>query len=363
MPRTANIWPGLLDRNTLARSIPSVLKGLAGHPVPLRVTHCITYRCNLECAYCSRHDIPEIELSTEAIKRLMRALKLAGTRFWSFNGGEALLREDLGTLLAYGKSTGMIMSFATNGVLVAERADEIGDAALVSVSLDGPRHVQDEVRSSSYDAVIEGLEAMAARDIRFSLFAVVGSHNIGALDEVIDLAEAFHTAVFFQPVRIQSEDTDEKSRRYFPEAGQMKDAMAHLIDEKKRGRPVASSYGYLETIGKCWPCGMPDVQCFGGKLFCFITPEGFVTQCCDTLRAAPAAPECDLTQYGTNAIGNIPPCRCTTCYSSLPLEANLLFTASRRNPLSAAGKVLSGLLFPGRAGSATWGCQPKADPR
>ncbi len=348
MPGSTNSWMDLLDRNTLARSIPAVLKGLAGHPVPLRVTHCITYRCNLDCTYCSRHDIPEDELSTEEIKALIRMLKDAGTRFWSFNGGEALMREDLGELLTLGKSIGLAMSFATNGVLVSDRVDEIGDAALVSVSLDGPREIQDAVRGSSYDKVIEGLEAMAARGIRFSLFAVVGSHNIGALGDVIDLAEVYNTAAFFQPVRIQKEDTDETATRYFPEAGEMKEAMAYLIDQKKRGRPVASSYEHLETIGRCWPHGMPDVQCFGGKLFCFITPQGFVTQCCDTLRAASEVPECDLMKCGTDAIGHIPPCKCTTCYSSLPLEANLLFTASRRNPLAAAGKVVSGLLFPGR---------------
>lgn len=352
MPGTTARWMDLLDRNALARSIPAVLKGLAGRPVPLRVTHCITYRCNLDCSYCSRHDIPEDELSTDEIKGLMRSLKGAGTRFWSFNGGEALMREDLGALLAYGKSTGIVMSFATNGVLISERVDEIGDAALVSVSLDGPRQVQDAVRSSTYDKVIEGLEAMAKRGIRFSLFAVVGSHNIGALGHVIDLAEAYNTAAFFQPVRIQKEDTDEAATRYFPEAREMREAMTYLLEEKRRGRPVASSGEYLETIGRCWPRGMPDVHCFGGKLFCFITPHGFVTQCCDTLRAASAAPQCDLMRCGADAVRNITPCKCTTCYSSLPLEANLLFTASKRNPLAAAGKIMSGLLFPGHDGSS-----------
>jgi hypothetical protein len=90
---------------------------------------------------------------------------------------------------------------------------------------------------------------------------------------------------------------------------------------------------------------MPDIECFGGKLFCFITPGGRVTQCCDTLKRATHAPGCDIIEYGTDALRNIAPCDCTTCYSSLPLEANLLFTASRRNPLAAAGKVVSGLIF------------------
>ncbi len=328
----------------MVRSVPSVLKAMAGHPVPLRVTHCISYRCNLDCAYCSRHDIPGSELSTEEIKHLLKLFRDVGTLFWSFNGGEALVREDLGELLTVGKNLGITMSFATNGTLIPDRIDEIGGAEMISVSIDGPRDIQDAARSSSYGKVIKGLDAMAARGVRFNLFAVIGSHNIDSLDHVIDLAEHYRTAAFFQPIRIQKEDETENARSYFPEASRMRDAMAYLAGEKRRSRPVASSYEYLESIGKCWPNRMPAVRCYGGRLFCFITPDGFVTQCCDTLASASANKECNLITDGMAALKNIPPLRCATCYSSLPLEANLFFSNLRRNPLGAMGKAIRGAL-------------------
>jgi MoaA/NifB/PqqE/SkfB family radical SAM enzyme len=335
---------GLLEKRAMLSSIPAVLKGMAGHPVPLRVTHCITYRCNLSCAYCSRHDIPGEELTTEEIKSLMGLLRDAGTLFWSFNGGEALVREDLEELLAFGKSIGITMSFATNGTLLQDRIDEIGDAAMVSVSIDGPRDIQNTNRSSSYDLVIKGLDAMAARGVRFNLFAVVGKHNIDSLGHVIDLAEHYRTAAFFQPIRIQKEDRDENARSYFPEARQMNEAIAYLIDEKRRGRPVASSYEYLESIRECWPSEMPAVRCYGGGLFCFITPDGFVTQCCDTLASASANSKCNLLTSRMDALRSIPPLECATCYSSLPLEANLFFSSLRRNPLGGLIKAVRGVL-------------------
>ncbi len=340
MGKTAGSWMDLLDRKSMVRSIPSVLKAMAGHPVPLRITHCITYRCNLNCTYCSRHDIPGRELSTKEIKGLMRSFRGAGTLFWSFNGGEALLREELGELLTFGKNLGITMSFATNGALIRERIDEIGDADMVSVSIDGPRDIQDANRSASYDMVIEGLDTMSTRGIRFNLFAVIGNHNIDSLGHVIDLAEHFGTAAFFQPIRIQKEDKAGNARLYFPEARQMREAVAYLTDEKRKGRPVASSYDYLETIGECWPSGMPGVRCYGGRLFCFITPDGFVTQCCDTLASASANEKCDLIENGVDALKDIPPPKCATCYSSLPLEANLFFTSLRRNPLGGLGKAI-----------------------
>jgi len=344
MKKTARSWMDLLGREAMVRSIPSVIKGMAGRPVPLRVTHCITYRCNLNCTYCSRHNIPGRELSTEEIKHLLRSFREAGTLFWSFNGGEALVREDLGELLTFGKNLGITMSFASNGTLLYDRIDEISDTEMVSVSIDGSRDIQDAARSSSYDLVIKGLDAMTSRGIRFNLFAVVGTHNIDSLGNVIDLAEHYGTSTFFQPIRIQKEDKAGSARSYFPEGHRMKGAIAYLTDEKRRGRPVASSYEYLNTIGECWPDAMPQVRCYGGRLFCFITPDGYVTQCCDTLASAPANSECNLLAGGMSALKSIPPAKCVTCYSSLPLEANLFFSYLRRNPISAAAKAIRGAL-------------------
>jgi MoaA/NifB/PqqE/SkfB family radical SAM enzyme len=254
------------------------------------------------------------------------------------------MREDLGELLSAGKNLGLTMSFATNGVLIPERIDEIGDAEMVSVSIDGPGDIQDAARSYCYEAVIRGLDAMAASRIRFNLFAVVGNHNIDSLGHVIDLAEHYGTSAFFQPIRIQKEDKTENARSYFPEASRMRQAMAYLADEKRRGRPVASSHEYLANIREYWPDMMPPLRCYGGRLFCFITPDGFVTQCCDTLASAPANEKCNLLTSGIAALENIPPLKCSTCYSSLPLEANLFFSDLRRNPLGAVGKAIRGAL-------------------
>jgi MoaA/NifB/PqqE/SkfB family radical SAM enzyme len=333
----------LIDRKAILQSLPAVLKGMLGRPVPLRVTHCITYRCNLDCSYCARHSSDADELSTDEVRGLMQTLKHLGTHFWSFNGGEALVRDDLADLVGCGKHLGLVVSVATNGILVADRIDDLRDIDMVSVSIDGPRSVQDGARGTSYDAIILGLDAMAKAGIRFNLFAAVGSHNIGTLGHLLDLADNYGSRVFFQPMRLQKEDALGKSRSYFPEVDDMKMAMQYLVDEKGRGRPVASSYAYLDLISRCWPRGMPDVDCFAGRLYCFITPDGHVTQCCDTLTAASDHPSCNLNRHGARAFAGIPKCRCTTCYSSIPLEANILLTSLRKNPWAYIGRVVTGI--------------------
>jgi len=95
------------------------------HCIPLKVTHNITYRCNLNCSFCllkkrlNKPDSPEMD--TSQIKRMMREFKQIGTKFWLFSGGEPLLREDLGELISYAKDK---MDFhcgiSTNGTLLPE---------------------------------------------------------------------------------------------------------------------------------------------------------------------------------------------------------------------------------------------------
>ena len=324
-------------------SAPKVLKACLGLRVPLRVSHCITYRCNLDCGYCSRHNISGGELSTGEIKALMKSFRDAGCLFWSFNGGEPLVRQDIAELIDYGKRLGMYVSLATNGTLIAERIGEIRNADLVSISIDGPKSIQDEARCASFDRIIEGLSALKKEGVDTNFGVVVGKHNIGSLDDILKLAQAYDTRVFFQPIRVQKEDKSEKSRKFFPSKEEMRCVMDHLIEAKMRGAPVASSIRYLRLMKNFWPDGMPDVGCWAGRVFCFITPEGYATSCCDTLAYAAGLSECDAKKNGSKAFWHIPRQNCSTCYSSIPLETNILMGELLRNPSSL---VRHGLLRP-----------------
>jgi len=84
--------------NFFLKSIPRTLKVLLGAKVPLRVTQYITDRCNLDCLYCRRHESGGQELTTNEVKSLMASFRKAGTLFLAFNGGEALIRDDIGDL-------------------------------------------------------------------------------------------------------------------------------------------------------------------------------------------------------------------------------------------------------------------------
>ena len=308
----------------VAKSVPAILRARFGGKVPLRVSHCVTYRCNLDCAYCSRHTPTPDELTTVEAKKLMDSFRRAGCLFWGFNGGEPLARADLGELIAHGKGLGMFVSVATNGTLVAGHLEHLRRADLVNTSLDGPKNVQDALRSNSYDRLMDGLEALKRAGVAQSLFTVVGSHNLDCLGAVLDIAETCKAKVFFQPVRVQKEDLLAKSARFFPTSAQMAAAMDFLIAGKKLGRPVANSARYLHLIKICWPDKMPDARCWAGRLFCFVNPQGRLAACCDTLAVDSKNPDLNAIEDGASAFARITRHNCRTCYSAIPLESNIL---------------------------------------
>jgi pyrroloquinoline quinone biosynthesis protein E len=307
---------------SIARAFPKILSVKLGSKIPVRTTACITYRCNLDCSYCSRHFESPDELDTTQWKDLMSSFHSAGTVFWSFNGGEPLMRRDLGQLIRHGKDLGLYMSLATNATLIAENIDLVKDADMVSISLDGPKDVQDKMRPKSFELAVKGLEALSDLGINTAVTCVVGSHNVERLDDLLCLCSTYGAKAIFQPIRIQKEDDSGASGKYFPTRQKMRQAMDYLIERKRSGAPISSTTAYLTQIRDYWPDKMPAVGCWGGRMFCFIDPRGYVTSCCDTLIHC-GHTSCSGLEYGAKSFDSIPGYACDSCFSSMPLEANL----------------------------------------
>lgn len=320
------------------RALRAVVRASLGRAVPLRITHCLTYRCNLACHYCRRHEA-SAELDTEQVKRLMSELRRAGTLFWSFNGGEALLREDLGELIAHGKRLGYYLTVATNGVLVPSRIGILRDVDRVSLSLDGARDVHDRMRCQSHDAALAACEALHRARVPFHVVTVIAAHNVHDVEYPLQLCERYGARAVFQPVRVQSEDREGAARAFFPTREAMRAAMDHLALARAHGRPVASSAAYLQAIQKSWPDGPPAAPCWAGRLYGFVTPDGRMTHCCDTLHDAMQRGVRSEPEEIARAFAELGPRRCDHCYSAVPLELNVLFSSLLRSPGPAALQV------------------------
>ncbi len=310
-----------MDLKIILKTAPSMLKCMLGASTPLRVTQCITYRCNLDCSYCKRHNIDQNELKTDEIKRLIDSFKAYGTRFWGFNGGEALMRDDLPELIEHVKGCGMYVSVATNGTLVKENIEGLKDVDMLTFSIDGPKHIHDRLRSNSFDAMIEGLNAASDAKINTSIMTVISKSNIEHLDDILNLAKETGSRSLFQPIRIQKEDANEDARKHYPKEEQMQEAMEHLLNRKKQRWPVASTSKYLDTIKNTWPDKAPILKCWAGRSYAFITPEGKLTHCCDTLTRGDTQ---DTSVDGASAFKRLNTIKCKECFSAIPCETNII---------------------------------------
>src|SRR5438445_8573857 len=97
----------------------------------------VTVRCNIRCFYCMpEKDVkfqPRDQLLTfEEIERFVRVAVKLGIRKLRITGGEPLVRKNLSTLVRKLAAIDGIedLALTTNGVLLAEQAEELYDAGL-----------------------------------------------------------------------------------------------------------------------------------------------------------------------------------------------------------------------------------------
>lgn len=130
----------------------------------------VTDRCNLRCVYCMpesafRRHADADALSDDEIVTLVGAFAQAGVSKLRVTGGEPLVRPGLPALISrLSRLDGMTdVSLSTNGVLLADMADELKAAGLsrVNISLDTlrPERFTRIARFGSLASVLRGIDA------------------------------------------------------------------------------------------------------------------------------------------------------------------------------------------------------------
>ncbi len=101
----------------------------------------LTQKCNLDCFYC--HEEGEknnhnTALEVEEVKEIIETASELNMYKVKFSGGEPLLHPDIEEIIDHSAEYMNDVSITTNGVLLAEKAEELKDAGLdrVNISLD-----------------------------------------------------------------------------------------------------------------------------------------------------------------------------------------------------------------------------------
>lgn len=181
----------------LAESGPQLKVPRSGLPLGLLAE--LTYRCPLQCTYCSNPlnlaDYQD-ELDTENWLRVIEQARSIGVLQLHLSGGEPALRRDLVSLVAAARGLGMYTNLVTSGFfLPSKRLHELAEAGLDHIQLS----VQDSAAMSA-DAVAgrraHARKMIVARSIAetglpMTVNAVLHRGNIKRLLDIVELAVDF----------------------------------------------------------------------------------------------------------------------------------------------------------------------------
>ncbi len=197
-----------MNSESIDSALPSVVDTY-GRPLrSLRLS--VTDRCNLRCRYC----MPESEyvwlpredvLSFEEMATLVGYFADLGIDKVRLTGGEPLLRSDLARLVRLLLQDRRITEVAltTNGVLLADCAQELYDAGLnrITVSLDTlrPERFRRLTGRDEFARVLEGIESVGKAGftgLKLDTVAIRG-FNEDELNPLIEFAKHYQAEVRF----------------------------------------------------------------------------------------------------------------------------------------------------------------------
>lgn len=274
--------------------------------MPLWLLAELTYRCPLQCPYCSNPvEIARYqnELSTDDWLRVLREAREMGAMQLGLSGGEPLVRKDLEELISEARTLGYYSNLITSGVGM----DEARVAGFKEAGLD---HIQISFQASSEDLnnFLGGTEsfqhklAMARAVKKFGypmvLNIVMHRQNIDQIEDIIRMT-----------IELEADYVELASTQYY---GWSKINLDHLLptrEQLKRAEAVAHSYqdkmkGKMKIIYV-----VPDYfedrpkACMNGwgSIFLTIAPDGSALPC----HAATELPGLEFPNVKTSSIRSI----------------------------------------------------------
>ncbi len=158
----------------------------------------LTYRCPLQCPYCSNpldFANTQKELSTEEWVSVLRQGREMGAAQLGFSGGEPLVRQDLAELIAEARHLGYYSNLITSGLgLTDAKVRTFMDAGLdhIQVSFQASDPELNNAVAGSRKAFEQKLAmARAVKEAGYPMVLnfVIHRHNIHQMNDIIDLCD------------------------------------------------------------------------------------------------------------------------------------------------------------------------------
>jgi len=221
------------------------LRGLAenalrrGRVHPFYASLKVTSRCHFGCPFCNMRAHKTPDLSTDEIKSIMRNLSRSSVLMTSFEGGEPLLREDIGELLRFARECRFYLLFTTSArnLLDYPMAEYARYIDFLHVSIDeGHGNLE----------MLDLLPRLSELPVQLSVQTVVTSDTVGALEEKVRRCHAAGANIV-----IIAASPMESAENHFPDMDAFEREVARL--RKKYPLTIHTPAGYFDAFrkGKC----------------------------------------------------------------------------------------------------------------
>jgi MoaA/NifB/PqqE/SkfB family radical SAM enzyme len=187
----------------------------------------------------------------------------------------------------------MYCCLITNGILLAQRINEIRNVDNITISLDGRKENNDKNRGEgSFAKAMEAIELVIREKIPLRVSATLTRYTMDDIGYLANLAKelgfSVHFSILFKPLQ-EAEDLEMSQQ-------EIKRAMDTIIRYKKAGFPIFTSYRaasyardwplahsqyhYLKRPDLyLWPKGRRFIKCHYGKIKITIEADGNVYPC------------------------------------------------------------------------------------
>lgn len=297
----------------------------------------ITHRCNKNCSYCNITESKEKELTTEQIKQMIDEFKELGLLKLSINGGEPLLRKDIGEIIDYAHEKGVITIMVTNGELLKQRIKDIKNVDILIFSLDGSERTHDTLRGKdSFKKVMAAFKIARKENLQLFTITVLTSKNLDDVDFVLDFCKREGVNMTFQPLydyKYAAKDLNS----LVPNPEKFREAVQKIIDAKKNGYPVFNSNTYLKRLLK-WPT-KTEMKCYASTFYCNVTPSGMIYPCSNLIGAKGVKGHDGVKLGFKKAFLKLDDPKCRHCWTSCYNEYNALFDLKPEVALSTLKKM------------------------
>lgn len=190
------LYENSLDNPDEALAVETIPYDFHFTELPVLGEIAVTYRCNNRCRFCyagcgQKETGKTAEMTLRQIKKIIRIFKNeAQIPFFSFTGGEPLLRTDLEKMISYAEGQGLRTNLVTNGTLADRpRAEALYKAGLrtaqVSIEADSA-DLHDYLTGipGSFSATLNGIRALRDAGISVQTNTTITRRNAEAIAEM-----------------------------------------------------------------------------------------------------------------------------------------------------------------------------------